>query len=577
MKKDNIAKIAIFLILITCLTGVVSASEDATNHTVAASDDSTMDKVVSDADSNDAPTTTTVDKNLKSVDDSDKTPVTQDKKQVDDIDDSTVNDENDQNSGEFPEKGNGNTRSIHYISDESDYNQYITSSGLNGNPGDTYSFTNSFTGKSICINLDNTTITSSPGVVLTNCGFLINPNIHGVTITGLTISNTIGSCPIYVGPNCSDISIDHNDIYVDYSFVNGTYLYGIDFNAWSNTAYNFHNININDNTIRMYGNSYICGIYGSDFIDSNVLRNNIYVYSDTGSNSAGNNAVYGISLCDDSQWATISRPINNTIAYNNVTVIGQCAYGIEDFGINQAISNNNITATANTTGSAYGIAVGRFDNSTINTNTIYITAGNLTQIITTDMIHGSNAGIRLHSDPIWNYSCNNVSIEDCTIYYNDFVESFARYYSPVQNDSGNTNIEASVDDDSYYDSNPYAPTYPNNVPQNRVSKSNAKTILRAINSPSTLRDIDTSTIYVDSNTGDDDYDGTESNPVRSIATALNKVSSGGTIILNEGTYTGSITITKSVSIRGTNREKTIINFPSDTNVIKSNYGSGNFF
>lgn len=576
MKKDNIAKIAIFLILITCLTGVVSASEDATNHTVAASDDSTVDKVISDADTNDAPTTTTVDKNLKSVDDSDKTPVTQDKKQVDDIDDSTVNDENDQNSGKFSEKGNGNTRAINYISDETTYDQYINTNGLNGNPGDTYIFTNSFTGKNIYIDKDNTTITSTGNVVLTNCGFSINQNIHGVTINGLTIRNTISSYPIYVGPNCSDISIINNDIFVNYTSTSPSYLYGIDFNAWSSTAYNFYNINIINNTLWMYGNSYMCGIYGSDFIDSNVLRNTIYVYSDTGSNSAGNNAVYGIALCDDSQWANISRPINNTIANNVVTAIGQCAYGIEDFGINQDISSNTITATASPTGSAYGIAVGRLDNSTINTNTIYITAGNLTQIITTDMIHGSNAGIRLHSNSIWNYSCNNVSISNCRIYYNEFVNQFYNKYNHIQNDYGNTNIVTkNIRQGFYNDSNPYAPTYPNNVPQNRVSKSNAKTILRVSNYNSILRD--SNILYVDPTNGLDTNDGTESNPLQTINTALNKVTSGGTIILKKGIYTEDINIPKpenglSISIKGTNREETIIK-----SIILHNPESGSFF
>ena len=118
--------------------------------------------------------------------------------------------------------------------------------------------------------------------------------------------------------------------------------------------------------------------------------------------------------------ATVGNP-NNTIANNTVTVVGQSVYGIEDFGINQDVSNNTITAVANPTGSAYGIAVAILDNSTINDNNIYITVGDLTQNITTDMIHGSNAGIRLHSNSTHSYYCNNVTVNDNKIYFNTLI------------------------------------------------------------------------------------------------------------------------------------------------------------
>ena len=194
------------------------------------------------------------------------------------------------------------TPQTHIISDEASYNESIGASGLKGDAGDTYNFVSDFTGKTVYIDKDNTTITSADGVVLTNCGFSINSGVSGVTINGLTIRNTISSYPIYVGPNCSDISITNNNILVNYTSASASWLYGIDFNAYdwvTNTTYNFNNIAITDNTIWMYGNSYVCGIYGSDFINSNVLRNTIYAYSDTGSTSAGNNAVEPVGFATD--------------------------------------------------------------------------------------------------------------------------------------------------------------------------------------------------------------------------------------------------------------------------------------
>ena len=120
------------------------------------------------------------------------------------------------------------------------------------------------------------------------------------------------------------------------------------------------------------------------------------------------------------------------IANNTVTVVGQSVYGIEDFGINQDVSNNTITAVANPTGSAYGIAVAILDNSTINDNNIYITVGDLTQNITTDMIHGSNAGIRLHSNSTHSYYCNNVTVNDNKIYFNTLINKTSANYTYIQ-------------------------------------------------------------------------------------------------------------------------------------------------
>lgn len=529
MKMKNIKYFAITLILLCCLMGAASAADDVSADIV----DASADAVVVDAVSED-------------VSDSPDVVITDDEE----IDDSIV---------EEAIESNRQNPQTYDISDDTTYNQYIGTYGLNGNPGDTYNFVSNFSGKTVYIDKDNTTITSASNVVLTNCGFSINPNISGVTITGLNIQNTISSYPIYVGPNCADISIDHNNIFVNYTSSSASWLYGIDFNAYdwgTNITYNFNNIDITDNTIWMYGNSYVCGIYGSDFINSNVLRNTIYAYSDTGSTSAGNNAVYGLALCDDSTWTVVSRPQNNTIANNNVTVIGQSVYGIEDFGINQNVSNNNIQAIANTTGSAYGIALGILDDAIINENIIYITAGNLTQSINIDMIHGSNAGIRLHSNSTHGYYCNNVTINDDRIYYNTFIS--LSYYSPhIQNDVGNTNIDTTGTWYSYYwDSNPYTPTYPN-VQQNRVLKS-TKEILGAIDS-SILSASDV--IYVNPVNGDNSNDGSELNPVKSIDVALGKINPGGTIILNEGTYIINqqpLMISQSVSIKGTNRENTII-------------------
>ncbi len=529
----NYKKIAIFLILICCLMGAASAAEDISTDAV---DAGVVDAVAVDAVSED------VSDSVESV--------VEDEPVVDES--APALDENDDMQDDVVD----NTRTTpqtYNIGDETAYDTYIGATGLNGNPGDTYNFVSNFNGKTVYIDKDNTTITSASGVVLSNCSFRINSGISGVTINGLTIRNNISDYPIYVGPICSDINITSNNILVMYS--GATYLYGIDFNAYdygTNMSHNFNNINILDNTVRMYGNSYVCGIYGSDFINSSVLRNTIYAYTDTGTASAGNNAAYGIALCDDSTWSPVPRPRNNKISNNTVTVIGQSVYGIEDFGIDQNVSDNTIEAVAVPTGSAYGIALGILDNSTINNNSITITTGDLTNVITMDMIRESNAGIRLHSNSTYNYYCKNVDVKDNNIYYNTIV--FPVGYEYIQIDPGNTNIDTTGSNDwEVTQPNPYDPVYP----INRVLNSNGKDILCASDS-SVLSD--SSVIYLDAVNGDDTNDGSESSPVKSVQTAVDLVGAGGTIILSEGTYDFPfITFQKSVSFKGTNRENTILN------------------
>ena len=523
----NYKKIAIFLILICCLMGAASAAEDISTD---AMDAGVVDGVAVDAVSED------VSDSVESV--------VEDEPVVDES--APALDENDDLFEEVLENPLTDPQTYD-INNETTYEQYINTTGLNGNPGDTYNFVSNFNGKTVYIDKDNTTITSASGVVLTNCSFRINSGISGVTINGLTIRNNISDYPIYVGPICSDINITSNNIIVMYSGAY-TYLYGIDFNAYdysTNMSHNFNNINILDNTVRMYGNSYVCGIYGSDFINSTVLGNTIYAYTDTGTASAGNNAAYGIALCDDSTWSPVPRPRNNKISNNTVTVIGQSVYGIEDFGIDQNVSDNTIEAVAVPTGSAYGIALGILDNSTINDNSITITTGDLTNVITMDMIRESNAGIRLHSNSTWGYYCNNVDVKDNNIYYNTIVSPVG--YSYIQIDSGNTNIDTTGSQEiKIRQPYPYDPVYP----INGVLNSNGKGILGAS---------DSSVIYVDSVNGDDTYEGSISNPVKTLEKALNLVGAGGTIVLNEGTHVMPMTtLDKSISIKGTNREKTIL-------------------
>ena len=85
-------------------------------------------------------------------------------------------------------------------------------------------------------------------------------------------------------------------------------------------------------------------------------------------------------------------------------------------------------------------------------------------------------------------------------------------------------------------------------------------------------------IYVDPVNGNDNNDGSESTPVKSLKNALNIVNAGGTIIIKEGTYSipfseQEFVIGKSVSINGTNREKTIITFQGFTNRIITRNGN----
>ena len=139
-------------------------------------------------------------------------------------------------------------------------------------------------------------------------------------------------------------------------------------------------------------------------------------------------------------------------------------------------------------------------------------------------------------------------------------------YTYIQNDAGNTNIDTTGSWDShYYEVDPYSPTYPINVQQNIVLNVN-NNLLGAIDSP--ILEL-SSIIYVDPASGNDNNDGSKSSPVKTLSKAYALVSNGGTIFLNEGTYSDQlylqsmppfqiVDVSKSVSFVGANREKTII-------------------
>lgn len=79
-----------------------------------------------------------------------------------------------------------------------------------------------------------------------------------------------------------------------------------------------------------------------------------------------------------------------------------------------------------------------------------------------------------------------------------------------------------------------------------------------------------STVYVDAAHGNDAGSGNYSNPKKTIGTAVNTVSSGGTVYINDGTYQGSsnhdIVIYKNMKIIGENNKYTVIDAQMEGNI-----------
>jgi len=182
---------------------------------------------------------------------------------------------------------------------------------------------------------------------------------------------------------------------------------------------NVNNLDITENRITVTGQVYTAGIDASTSQGSNVNYNNITATTTNTIGLASNQEAlaYGIIL------ATTNQNSNNHVQYNNINLIANVGYGIENYmGTNNHIEYNNITINAKR---GLGIATNASNNNQYNHNKINITCNQESINNYYETIPAQNVGIIVINGSSNTISDNQVNITETSVNENPTSTAYA--------------------------------------------------------------------------------------------------------------------------------------------------------
>ena len=208
----------------------------------------------------------------------------------------------------------------------------------------------------------------------------------GTTMPAITVKNT-----------ANNIIVANNTI----NSTGATYVYGIMCNDYVSS------INISGNKINVTGEIYTAGIDASTSINSYVYENKI-IANTTNYHGFGYRQealAYGIVLAT---YQTGNS--NNNASYNNITLVANVGYGIENYmGSNNKIDYNNITIDAKR---GLGIATNASNGNYYRNNKINITCNQDAINVFDEAIPAQNVGIIVINGSSNTISNNHINITE---------------------------------------------------------------------------------------------------------------------------------------------------------------------
>ena len=208
----------------------------------------------------------------------------------------------------------------------------------------------------------------------------------GTTMPAITVKNT-----------ANNIIVANNTI----NSTGATYVYGIMCNDYVSS------INISGNKINVTGEIYTAGIDASTSINSYVYENKI-IANTTNYHGFGYRQealAYGVILAT---YQTGNS--NNNASYNNITLIANVGYGIENYmGSNNKIDYNNITIDAKR---GLGIATNASNGNYYRNNKINITCNQDAINVFDEAIPAQNVGIIVINGSSNTISNNHINITE---------------------------------------------------------------------------------------------------------------------------------------------------------------------